>query len=228
MSRRPWIAFYMGDYLKDTMHLTTEQHGAYLLLLMECWTQGRIPTDLQGQAVIVRMPVHRWGKVGPAVLKYFQEDGTNFRASEEIIKAERIRVQKSIAGVKGGRKSGISRIIAKGEASRNEAETKQTPKQTPKRLPKQKRSISQATHISSITTTSFLAAREEAELPLPAPALATALCDGALAPGPTPEQAEPKRSAEKKPSDLTRAELDQLYAKRRDAKANPQPTAGAA
>ena len=62
MSNRPWIAFYMGDYLKDTMHLTTEQHGAYLLLLMECWTQGRIPTDLQGQAVIVRMSVYRWKK----------------------------------------------------------------------------------------------------------------------------------------------------------------------
>lgn len=56
MSSTPFMQFYVGDYLADTLDLTTEQHGAYLLILMTMWQHdAKLPNDPVKLARIARM-----------------------------------------------------------------------------------------------------------------------------------------------------------------------------
>lgn len=101
-----FIAFYMADYQRDTMHLPLEGHGAYFLLLQHCWTHGSIPADDAGRAAICKVPLARWRKfLAPLVAGYFDESGRNKRATAEIEKAEKKRLRQAMAGHKGGSES---------------------------------------------------------------------------------------------------------------------------
>ena len=102
-----WMPFYVADYLRDTMHLTTELHGAYLLLLMAAWTRGgRLPTDDLQLSGIAKMAPSQWRKVKPVLLSFFTIDGADMfqkRAVHEAEKAQRLSDIRRETGSKGGR-----------------------------------------------------------------------------------------------------------------------------
>jgi uncharacterized protein YdaU (DUF1376 family) len=66
------MPLYIGDYLADTMHLSTEQHGAYLLLLFHLWRRGVLQDDDAVLAQITGLPISAW-TVSRAVLAEFFE-----------------------------------------------------------------------------------------------------------------------------------------------------------
>lgn len=73
---RPWFPFYVGDYTRDTARLTTEAHGAYLLLMLDYWVNGAPPDDDETLATITKLPVTTWKKRRPVLVKFFKiEDG---------------------------------------------------------------------------------------------------------------------------------------------------------
>jgi uncharacterized phage protein (TIGR02220 family) len=67
-----WMPLYIGDYLADTTRLTTEQHGAYLLLIMDYWRNGSPPDDDSILANITKSTLAAWKKIRPAVVGFFE------------------------------------------------------------------------------------------------------------------------------------------------------------
>jgi uncharacterized protein YdaU (DUF1376 family) len=113
------LPLHIGDYLADTMHLTTEQHGAYLLLLMAYWkNQGPLPDDAHALAAIARIPYKKWSRIWGALESFFVRGNgviSNRRSDHEIDRAISISSARSTAGKSGA----TSRWHGKGNAIAN-------------------------------------------------------------------------------------------------------------
>lgn len=85
-----WMPLFIGDYLRDTTRLTTEKHGAYLLLIMDYWVNGAPPDDDEVLASITKMQLPAWRKTKPSLIQLFNVvDGFwhHKRIDEELLKA---------------------------------------------------------------------------------------------------------------------------------------------
>ena len=81
---------YIGDYLADTMHLTTEQHGAYLLLIFHLWRRGSLPDDNTVLAKIAGLDTSSWRNTRPVLAEFFKIEDKQWRHGR--VERERIRV----------------------------------------------------------------------------------------------------------------------------------------
>jgi uncharacterized protein YdaU (DUF1376 family) len=103
-----WMPLLVDKYLGDTSHLTTEQHGAYLLLLMAMWKgDGELPDDDGQLQTITRLPAAKWKTSRAVLLKFFKSDGlsiTQKRLSFELKRAKKTSTAKAEAGAKGAAK----------------------------------------------------------------------------------------------------------------------------
>jgi uncharacterized protein YdaU (DUF1376 family) len=74
-----WMPLYVGDYLGDTQRLTTEQHGAYLLLILDYWRNGPAPDDDSILQQITKLDKAGWKKHRPALARMFQIEGGEWK-----------------------------------------------------------------------------------------------------------------------------------------------------
>jgi uncharacterized protein YdaU (DUF1376 family) len=118
--KRPWMPLYVGDYLGDTGHLTTAQHGAYLLLMMHYWRKGELPDDDRQLSKITKLPLRTWGEYRPVLQDFFHSGWRHKRIDAELVRMVRVSEARSLAGQKGGLGSALARMKLE-NASRSRA-----------------------------------------------------------------------------------------------------------
>jgi len=111
-----WMPLYVGDYLADTGHLTTTQHGAYLLLLMHYWRKRELPNDDKQLAAIAKLPLRIWLDSKETIQAFFYMGWQHKRLEAELAKRERVANARAIAGQKGGSRTQMNSFIAKANA----------------------------------------------------------------------------------------------------------------
>jgi uncharacterized protein YdaU (DUF1376 family) len=85
-----WMPVFIGDYLADTMHLSTEQHGAYLLLLFHLWRRGSLRDEDAVLAQISGLSESAWKQHRPVLAEFFRIDGGLWQHAR--VEKERARV----------------------------------------------------------------------------------------------------------------------------------------
>lgn len=85
--KRPWMPLYIADYLADTAHLSTIEHGAYILLIMHYWTKGSLPSDDDTVRRITRLDKRQWVAHRDILASMFLPGWRHKRINSELAKA---------------------------------------------------------------------------------------------------------------------------------------------
>jgi uncharacterized protein YdaU (DUF1376 family) len=103
-----WMPLLIDRYLGDTTDLSTEQHGAYFLLLISMWKKGgSLPRDEQRLREITKLAPARWRQHRDILLGFFRDDGagglTQKRLGIELSRASARSEAATQAGRAGAR-----------------------------------------------------------------------------------------------------------------------------
>jgi uncharacterized protein YdaU (DUF1376 family) len=100
----------VGDYLADTGHLSTTQHGAYLLLLMHYWRKRELPDDDKQLAAIAKLQLRIWLDIKPTIQAFFFDGWRHKRVETELQKRMEVSQKRAAAGAKGGMRTQINNM----------------------------------------------------------------------------------------------------------------------
>ncbi|WP_108462243.1 DUF1376 domain-containing protein [Devosia naphthalenivorans] len=91
MAQFPALPLWTDAYLSDTRHLSAEQHGAYLLLLMEAWRRPScsLPDDDEMLARLACMSGDRWALNRDTIMTFWKLDGRKKEWTQSRLTDER-------------------------------------------------------------------------------------------------------------------------------------------
>ncbi len=117
MTDSPAMMLWTDAYLGDTSHLTTIEHGAYLLILMAMWRAGgSLPNDDVRLSRTARLPLDKWRRMAPTILDFMTIEGASI--TQKRLKLE-LEIQISLsekrkqAGHIGGRAKALKSLQPK-------------------------------------------------------------------------------------------------------------------
>lgn len=122
MAALPYMQLYVADYLADTAHLSTLEHGAYLLLMFNYWQRGESFKAKNEQtlnkrlASVARMSGDEWEIVRETLAEFFETSETEWRHRriERDLEAVNSKSEKAKAAGKASaakRSSGCSTTV---------------------------------------------------------------------------------------------------------------------
>jgi uncharacterized protein YdaU (DUF1376 family) len=117
MKRDLWMPLNVGDYLADTGHLSTTQHGAYLLLLMHYWRKRELPIEDKQLAAIAKLPLRIWLDMRETIQAFFFEGWRHKRVEAEIAKRIEVSEKRAAAGAKGGARTHLKNFVNEANAT---------------------------------------------------------------------------------------------------------------
>ena len=109
MSKRPWMPLYVADYLADTAHLSTTEHGAYMLMLMAYWTKGGLPDDEDAIRRITRMTPRQWARSRDLLRSLFLTEWRHARCDKELAQ---VAEKSSVNSANARRSHAVRRQVA--------------------------------------------------------------------------------------------------------------------
>lgn len=136
MSQAPSMPMFWDAYLADTTHLTTEEHGAYMLLLAAMWRRnGWVPDDDRDNARILGLTVAKWKRTKARLAAFLVFDGGQITQKKllKIWKNTQEKIDKNRNnGAKGGRPKTIkNKDIAKANGSNSDNPNETIPEPEP-------------------------------------------------------------------------------------------------
>ena len=93
MAEFPMLPFWTDAYLADTTHLTTTEHGAYLLLLIAMWRTKakRLPNNDKMLARFARLTPGQWARIKPTLMPFFIDHGDEISQARLTDEADAVR-----------------------------------------------------------------------------------------------------------------------------------------
>ncbi len=112
----PYMRFHISDYLADTGHLSTVQHGAYLRLLLLMWdTRGSIPADADWIRHRLRITVAEYNRHYVPVLDEFCKRSRNRWTQKRLAREYRETSDFYAKQRRNGRKAHSHKYLKEGE-----------------------------------------------------------------------------------------------------------------
>lgn len=110
MAELPILPLKTDALLADTTHMSAEEFGAYVRILIVMWRQkARLSDDPIELARIAGVSIHRWKKIAERVMRPMTIAGgliSQKRLTDTYLKVEELRAKRANAGEKGRKRQG--------------------------------------------------------------------------------------------------------------------------